>query len=143
VAAADAPVSAAVVASNLAWIRALETASPLGLDRIKMGSNLQSMVREVTRLRARDEYWRIDVQQVREIWVRLLGPTYARVLVRKVGESRRLNRRGRATPLEVDTGSYTNLYDLNRVGGHWLVSRVAALDDATAARLAAPPPANS
>ena len=41
-----------------------------------------------------------------------------------------------------DTGSYTNLYDLNRVGGHWLVSRVAALDDATTARLAAAPPAS-
>jgi hypothetical protein len=123
-------------------MRALETASPLGLDRIKMGSNLQSILREVTLLRERDEYWRIDVQQVRVIWARLLGPTYARALVRKIRESRRLYRRGRATPLEVDTGSYTNLYDLNRVGRRWLVSRVAALDDATAARLAAAPPAS-
>jgi hypothetical protein len=48
-----------------------------------------------------------------------------------------LYRRGRATPLEVDTRSYTNLYDLNLVRGHWLVSRVAAVDGATAARLAA------
>jgi hypothetical protein len=60
VAAADARVSATVVASNLAWMRALETASPLGLDRIKMGSNLQSIVREVTLLRERDKYWPID-----------------------------------------------------------------------------------
>jgi hypothetical protein len=80
------------------------------------GSNLPSIVREVTLLRERDEYRRIDVQQVRVIWTRLLSPTYARALVRKIGESRRLYRRGRATPLEVDTGSYTNLYDLKRVG---------------------------
>ena len=58
------------------------------------------------------------------IWARLLGPTYARALVRKIGESRRLYRRGRATPLEIDTGSYTNLYDLNLVRGHWLVLRL-------------------
>ena len=94
-------------------------------------------------LRERGEYWRIDVQRVRVIWARLLSPTYARALVRKTGESRRLYRCGRAALLEVDTGAYTNLYDLNRVGGLWLVSRVAALDDATAARLATPPPANS
>jgi hypothetical protein len=142
VAAAEARVSAAVIASNLAWMRALETASPLGLDQIKTGSNLQSIVREVTLLRERREYWRIDVQQVRVIWARLLGPTYARALVRKIGESRCLYRRGRVTPLEIETGTYTNLYDLNRVGGRWLVSRVAALDDATAARLAAAPPAS-
>jgi hypothetical protein len=123
-------------------MHALETASPLGLDQIKTGSNLQSIVREVRLLRERYEYWRIDVQQVRVIWVRLLGPTYARALVRKIGESRRLYRRGRATPLEIDTGTYTNLYDLNRVGGRWLVSRVAAVDDATAARLATAPPAS-
>jgi hypothetical protein len=120
VAAAEARLRAAVVASNLAWMRALETASPLGLDRIKMGSNLQSIVREVTLLRERHEYWWIDVQQVRVIWARLRGPTYARALVRKIGESRRLYRRGRATPLEVDTGTYTNVYDLKRVRGHWL-----------------------
>jgi hypothetical protein len=40
-----------------------------------------------------------------------------RVIWRKIGESRRLYRRGRATALEVDTGSYTNLCDLNRVVG--------------------------
>jgi ARC6-like, IMS domain len=142
VVAAEAHVSAAIGESNVAWMRAMETASPLGLDRIKMGSNLQSVLREVTRLREHDEYWRIDVQQVRVIWARLLRPTYARALVRKDGESRRLYRRGRVTPLEVDNASYTNLYDLNRVGGRWLVSRVAALDDATAARLAAAPPAS-
>ena len=62
--------------------------------------------------------------------------------MRKIGESRRLYRRGWATPLEVDAGSYTNLHDLKRVRGHWLVSRVAAVDDATAARLAAAPPAS-
>jgi ARC6-like, IMS domain len=140
VAAAEARVSAAVGKSNVAWMQALETASPLGLDRIKMGSNLQSILREVTRLREHDEYWQIDVQQVRVIWARLLSPTHARALVRKIGESRRLYRRGRATPLEVDNGSYTNLYDLNRVDGRWLVWRVAALDDATAARLATAPP---
>src|SRR5205085_3894453 len=97
-----------------------------------------------TLLRARDEGWRIDVQQVQVIWARLLSPAITQriTLVPQIGESRRLYRRGRATPLEVDTGSYTNLYDLNRVGRHWLVSRVAALDDATAARLAAAPPAN-
>jgi hypothetical protein len=137
VAAAEARVSAAVVESNEAWMRALETASPLGLDQIKTGSNLQSILREVTLLRERDQYWRIDVQQVQVIWVRLLSPTSAQAIMRKIGESRRLYRRGRATPLEVDNSSYTNLYDLNLVGGHWLVSRVAAVDDATAARLAA------
>ena len=136
-AAAEARVSAAVVESNVAWMRALETASPLGLDRIKMGSNLQSILREVALLQEHGEYWRIDVEQVRVIWVRLLSPTSARALMRKVGESRRLYRRGRARPLEVDTGSYTNLYDLNRVDGRWLVSRVAAVDNATAARLVA------
>jgi hypothetical protein len=57
------------------------------------------------------------VQQVQAIWARLRGPTYAQALVRKIGESRRLYRRGRATALEVDTGSYTNLCDLNRVVG--------------------------
>ena len=142
VVAAEARVRTVVVESNVAWMQALETASPLGLDQIKMGSNLQSILREVTRLREHDEYWRIDVQQVRVIWARLLSPTYARALARKDGESRRLYRRGRATPLEVDTSSYTNLYDLNWVGGRWLVSRVAAVDDATAARLAAAPPAS-
>jgi hypothetical protein len=140
VATAEAGVSAAVVESNEAWMRALETASPLGLDRIKMGSNLQSILQEVTLLREHDEYWRIDVQQVRVIWARLLSPTYARALVRKEGEARRLYRHGRATPLEVDEASYTNLYDLDRVGGRWLVARVAAVNDATAARLAATPP---
>ena len=120
----------------------METASSGGRDRIKTGSNLQSILREVTLLRERDEYWRIDVQQVRVLWARLLGPTDARAFVRKIGESRRLYRRGRATALEVDTGSYTNLCDRNRVGGHWWVSRVAAVDDATAARLGAAPPAS-
>jgi hypothetical protein len=134
---AEASVSAAVVASNEAWMRALETASPLGLDQIKTGSNLQSILREVTLLREHDEYWRIDVQQVQVIWVRLLSPTSAQALLHKFGESRRLYRRGRATPLQVDNSSYSNLYDLNRVDGRWLVARVAAVDDATAARLAA------
>ena len=75
------------------------------------------------------------------IWARLLSPAYAQALARKIGESRRLYRRGRAAPLEVDARSYTNLYDLNLVDGRWLVTRVAGLDDATAARLAAAPPA--
>jgi hypothetical protein len=107
----------------------------------KRGSNLHNLLREVT-LRERDECWRIDVQQVRVIWARLLSPTYARALVRQIGESWRLSRRGRATPLEVDTGAYTNLYESQPRAWALVSSRVAAVDDTTAARLAAAPPAS-
>lgn len=140
IAAEEARVRAAVIASNTAWMRAMQTASAAGLARIKTNPNLQSVLADVATLQRYHEYWRIRLGHARVLWGRLLTRNHAQALLRKFDEVRVLYRQGRAAPLEVDRATYYDLYDLERVQGRWLISRVSLVDDATGARLTGAPP---
>lgn len=140
VATEEARVRAAVIASNTAWMRAMQSASAGGLARIKTDPNLQSVLADVATLQRYHEYWRIRLGHARVLWGRLLTRNHAQALLRKFDELRVLYRQGRAAPLEVDRATYYDLYDLERVQGRWLISRVSLVDDATGARLTAVPP---
>ena len=118
----------------------MQSARSEGLGRVKTGSSLLSTEHEVGLLQQLHEHWRISVQRVDVIWVRVIDPSHARALMRKLGETRRLYRQGQRAPMLVAQGSYYNLYDLDHIDGTWLVSQVLGLDDATGSHLASAPP---
>jgi hypothetical protein len=119
---------------------AMQSATSQGLGRVKTGSSLLSTEHEVGLLQQLHEHWRISVQRVDVIWVRVIDPSHARALMLKLGETRRLYRQGQRAPMLVAQGSYYNLYELDHIGGSWLVSQVLGLDDATGSHLASAPP---
>jgi hypothetical protein len=132
-----------VLASNDAWMASMQTASPAGLAAIKTGSNLRSALQTVASLQSAGEYWHIQVGALQVLWTRVLSPAHAQALLRKVSEHRVLYRRGQSTPISTVDESYTNLYDLQRQNGHWRVSLVSTVDDATARALAGAAPATA
>jgi hypothetical protein len=139
----EAAVRTAVVQGNVAWTRALQTASPAGLAAFKTGDNLTAALQSVAQLQSQGEYYRIALEYFGMIWIHVLSATHAQVLAQKIGEFRALYRRGQTAPLDEVDESYFNLYDLSLVDGHWLTSSIHVLDEPSAARLVGPLPGQS
>jgi len=111
----------AVLRSNTAWMKSLETASDVGLENYKTEDSLTGTLARVTALRQQHQHWKIHLRDAQVPWIHVFRSDYAQALILK-DEYRALWDNGASSPAQVYDTTYYGLDGLRRVNGHWLVS---------------------